>query len=45
MLACLAALPLLVVFTVVLIAVLYWFFGTEKGCSLRATGAGGTYRK
>ena len=33
------ALPLLVVFTVVLIAVLYWFFGTEKGCSLRATGA------
>ena len=32
-------LPLLVVFTVVLIAVLYWFFGTEMGCSLRATGA------
>ena len=32
-------LPLLVVFTVVLIALLYWFFGTEKGCSLRATGA------
>ena len=32
-------LPLLLVFTVVLIAVLYWFFGTEKGCSLRATGA------
>ena len=32
-------LPLLAVFTVVLIAVLYWFFGTEKGCSLRATGA------
>ncbi len=31
--------PLLVVFTVVLIAVLYWFFGTEKGSSLRATGA------
>lgn len=24
--------------TVVLIAVLYWFFGTELGCSLRATG-------
>lgn len=23
----------------VLIAVLYWFFGTEKGCALRATGA------
>ncbi len=24
---------------VVLIAVLYWFFGTEMGCALRATGA------
>lgn len=31
-------LPLLVVFTAAVIAVLYWFFGTEKGCSLRATG-------
>ena len=33
--------PLLVlaIFTVALIAVLYWFFGTECGCSLRATGA------
>ena len=31
-------LPLLVVFTVVLIAVLYWFFGTELGCAIRATG-------
>ena len=30
---------LLVVLTVVVIAVLYWFFGTELGCSLRATGA------
>ena len=30
---------LLLVFTVALIAVLYWFFGTERGCSLRATGA------
>lgn len=29
----------LVIFCVVLIAVLYWFFGTELGCSLRATGA------
>lgn len=29
----------LVIFAVVLIAVLYWFFGTECGCSLRATGA------
>lgn len=26
------------VFIVVLIALLYWFFGTELGCSLRATG-------
>ena len=25
--------------TAVLIVVLYWFFGTELGCSLRATGA------
>ena len=32
-------LPLLLLFTAVLIAALYWFFGTEKGCSLRATGA------
>lgn len=32
-------LPLLVVFTAVLIAALYWFFGTELGCSVRATGA------
>lgn len=27
------------VFTAVIIAVLYWFFGTELGASLRATGA------
>jgi len=27
------------VIVVVVIAVLYWFFGTELGCSLRATGA------
>lgn len=27
-----------VIFTIVLIALLYWFFGTELGCSLRATG-------
>ena len=32
-------LPLLLVFTAALIALLYWFFGTEKGCSIRATGA------
>ena len=32
--------PILVVglFTVALIAILYWFFGTELGASLRATG-------
>ena len=29
----------LVIFTAALIALLYWFFGTERGCSLRATGA------
>ena len=29
------------VLVVVLIAVLYWFFGTELGCSVRATGANG----
>ena len=32
-------LPLLLIFTVAVIATLYWFFGTEKGSSLRATGA------
>ena len=26
------------IFIVVLIAILYWFFGTELGCSLRSTG-------
>jgi len=33
--------PILVVglFTVVIVAVLYWFFGRETGCALRATGA------
>lgn len=33
--------PILVVaiFTVVLIALLYWFFGTSLGCGIRATGA------
>ena len=29
------------VFTVVIIAALYWFFGTELGASIRATGANG----
>ena len=35
--------PLLVlaVFLAVIIALLYWFFGTELGCSMRATGANG----
>ena len=32
-------LPLLVIFLIVLTLGLYWFFGTERGCSLRATGA------
>ena len=32
-------LPLLLLFLVVLTVVLYWFFGTERGSSLRATGA------
>lgn len=32
------AILVLVIFTVVIIAVLYWFFGTEIGASLRATG-------
>lgn len=27
------------VFVIVLIALLYWFFGTELGCSIRATGS------
>ena len=33
--------PILVIsiVTIVLIAILYWFFGTEKGASIRATGA------
>jgi len=29
------------VFTIAIIAVLYWFFGTELGASIRATGANG----
>lgn len=31
-------LPLLLLFTVAVIAALYWFFGTEKGGSIRAAG-------
>ena len=34
-------LVVLVIFIIVTIAVLYWFFGTELGASLRATGANG----
>ena len=29
----------LVFYVAVLIGLLYWFFGTEQGCALRATGA------
>ena len=32
-------LPLLILLTLLVIAALYWFFGTEKGSSIRATGA------
>ena len=32
-------LPLLIIFTAALIFALYWFFGTEQGCAIRATGA------
>lgn len=32
-------LPLLLIFTTVIILFLYWFFGTEQGCAIRATGA------
>lgn len=33
--------PLIMVgiFVIILIAILYWFFGTEMGCGIRATGA------
>ena len=30
---------ILAALAVAVIALLYWFFGTERGCSLRATGA------
>ena len=32
-------LPFLLLLSIVVIAALYWFFGTEKGCAIRATGA------
>lgn len=31
--------PLLLLFTALLVILLYWFFGTEIGCGIRATGA------
>lgn len=34
-----SALVVTVIFTVLLIAILYWFFGTELGHSIRATGS------
>ena len=30
---------ILLIITAAVVAFLYWFFGTEKGCSIRATGA------
>ena len=32
-------LPVLLLFTFAVIALLYWFFGTERGCAIRATGS------
>ena len=32
----------IVIILAVIIGILYWFFGTEKGCSIRATGANKT---
>ena len=32
------AIGVIVVFCLILVAFLYWFFGTERGCSLRSTG-------
>ena len=32
-------LPLLLLLTAAIIMLRYWFFGTEKGCAIRATGA------
>lgn len=31
-------LPLIILLTAVVIGFMYWFFGTERGCSMRATG-------
>lgn len=32
-------LPVLLLMVVIVVIALYWFFGTERGCSIRATGA------
>jgi putative ABC transport system permease protein len=32
-------LPVLILILLAIICILYWFFGTERGCSIRATGA------
>ena len=32
-------LPLMLLVLAVVIGILYWFFGTERGCAIRATGA------
>lgn len=32
------AIPKILIISAILIAILYWFFGTEIGCSLRSTG-------
>ena len=32
-------LPLMILFAAAVIGILYWFFGTELGCALRATGS------
>lgn len=34
-----SSIVVLLIFSAVLVAILYWFFGTERGCSLRATGS------
>ena len=30
---------MVIIVTVALIGILYWFFGTELGCAIRATGS------
>ena len=38
-------LPLIILMTAALIMFLYWFFGTERGCAMRATGDNPTMAK